>query len=100
MLETLAEYLEKQDAPKFKSQIELIMKIGGRNSQFYAACYHIAKVMLVRASDKQRCVLIHGDPDTGKSWIANFMKNIFDSYYEDETKEMYDMHCSRNQARK
>ena len=96
MMESLEEYLVKQNAQKFTSELELLAKIGGRNSQFYAACYYIAKVMLLRVNDKQRGVLIHGDPDTGKSWIANFMRNIFDSYYEDETKEVYDMHCSRN----
>ena len=90
-MESLEEYLVKQNAQKFTSELELLAKIGGRNSQFYHACYAIAKTMLARVNDKQRCVILHGDPDTGKSWIADFMRKIFDAYYEDETKEIYDM---------
>ena len=65
-------------------------KIGDNKSQYYNACYQIARVMLCPESEKRRCVILHGDTDTGKSRIADYMRTIFESYYKHETRGIHD----------
>ena len=90
MLETLMDYMEKNEIPKLESGYEMTGLIGGPNKQYYAACYEIVKVMLLCKDNKRRCVVFHGIANTGKSWIAKIMNRIFNSYMKQETKGMYD----------
>ena len=68
----------------------MVVMIGGPKSQYYHACYHIARVMLVPEIEKMRCVIFHGLSNSGKSRIAAYMNDIFDSHYKNETRGQYD----------
>ena len=100
MIDTLDEYVENKQLEKLTSKLQLMETIGGPNSQYYNACYTIAKVMMLCEDDKQRSVLFHGISDSGKSQIAKFMRDIFDSHYKKETKSIYDEKISRQEAHK
>ena len=56
--------------------------------------------MLAVKSKKQRCVIFHGISGSGKSSIAEFMKNIFESHFKNETKGIFDELISNNEAHK
>ena len=100
MMETLTRYMELNGIPRINHEIELIMKIGGRHSQYYSACYAMAKVMLVGDGEKRRCVIIHGCSDSGKSYIARFAEKIFDAYWKNDTKGMFDEKITVEQQNK
>ena len=67
MLDTLKQYKLMQKIPRLTGLIDLTTKIGDMNSQFYRACYAITKVMLLGEGVKRRCVIFHGEPDSGKT---------------------------------
>ena len=98
MIQTLNEYITRQEIPQLNSVDELIALIGDKNGQYYAACYYITQVMLLRVSDKMRCVLLHGTSDSGKSHIAKIMARIFISYMMYETQGMFDAKISEFEA--
>ena len=98
MMETLNEYINKYEIPKLNSVDELMALIGDRNSQYYAACYYITQVMLLRMRDKMRCVIIHGTSDSGKSHIAKIMSRIFIAFMMFETRGIYDQQMSELEA--
>ena len=54
--------------------------------------------MLIVDWQKRRCVILHGDADTGKSHIAKIMDKIFDSYMKNETKTNFDEKISNQEA--
>ena len=47
MQETLCEYLRETDTPELKAESDLMTKLGGPKSQYYEACYKMAKVMII-----------------------------------------------------
>jgi len=98
MLDTLMEYMEKNEIPKLESGYEMTGLIGGPNKQYYAACYAIVKVMLLAMEDKRRCVILHGIADTGKTWITKIMHRIFKSYWKNETRGIYDEKITDREA--
>ena len=90
MIETLIDYMQTANLQRHFDEFDLIDKLGDRKSQYYNACYQIARVMLAPESQKRRCVILHGDTDTGKSKIAEYMRAIFKSYYKNETRGIHD----------
>ena len=100
MLDTRKEYIEKNNIRRLNSQIDLIMKIGGKHSQFYSACHALTNVMLLRKSVKRHCVIFYGEPDSGKTWISKFMHNIFDSHWKQQPKGIFDEKISPHEANK
>jgi len=85
MLDTLKRYLWRKDALRYRSEIDVISKIGGPSSQYYHACYAIARTMLVPESEKRRCVIVTGVSGSGKTVIAKFLKDIFKAYWKEDT---------------
>ena len=100
MLDTLKQYKLMQKIPRLTGLIDLTTKIGDMNSQFYRACYAITKVMLLGEGVKRRCVIFHGEPDSGKTWISKFMREIFESHWKQETKSIFDEKISQQEANK
>ena len=90
MIDTLREYIDREEIEKITEEEDLIMKIGGKRSQYYAACHAIAEVMLNVYDEKRRCVIFHGISDSGKSFIADLMEEIFDSHKKNDTKDKFD----------
>ena len=76
------------------------MKIGGKRSQYYTACHAIAEVMLNVYDGKRRCVIFHGVSGSGKSEIADMMRDIFDAHYKNETKDKFDALITPEEANK
>ena len=62
--------------------------IGGRDSVYYEALYHLADVMLQGEIDlkKQRCVILHGAANSGKSRLGKYMAKIFITHKKLEIK--------------
>ena len=56
--------------------------------------------MLVALDQKKRCVLFHGTPNSGKTWIARYMHNIFESHWLQQTKEIYAQHMTEADTRR
>ena len=100
MMETLEKYIQNVKAREFGEAIEVHSKIGSAASQYYNACYSIAKKMLVGDGTKGKCVILHGIADSGKSYIADFMYRIFDSYSKNEPKGIFDEPITPEEANK
>ena len=100
MMETLENYRQTFNVQELGEAIEVYSKIGSTESQYYNACYSIAKKMLVGDGTKGRCVIIHGIADSGKSYIADFMYRIFDSYSKNEPKGIFDEPITPEEANK
>ena len=98
MIDTLNQFIEKEQAEQLTSFSDLKDKIGGSESQYYHACYAIAQTMLLEEDDKQRCVIFNGLSGSGKTVIASFMHHIFDSHFENETKSLYNEKITREEA--
>ena len=60
----------------------------------------MTKVMLLESHEKQRCVIFHGKAGSGKTRLARYTANIFDSYWKNETRGMYDERISPEEAHK
>ena len=60
----------------------------------------MAKLMLVGTNEKKRCVIMHGRASSGKTWIARYMANIFESHWKSEVKGIYDERITQNEAHK
>lgn len=56
--------------------------------------------MLLGESEKQRCVIFHGKAGSGKSRLARYTANIFESHWKNETKGIYDEKISPEDAHK
>ena len=56
--------------------------------------------MVVGADEKKRCVIMHGRSSSGKTWIARYTNNIFDSHWKSEVKGIYDERITPNEANK
>ena len=67
MIDTLNQFIEKEQAEQLTSFSDLKDKIGGSESQYYHACYAIAQTMLLEEDDKQRCVIFNGLSGSGKT---------------------------------
>ena len=90
MLDNLNTYITKHEIPKLQNADELYALIGDKTCQYYAACYYITEVMLLRLNNKRRCVLIHGTSNSGKTYIGDIMDRIFISYMMNETRGQFD----------
>ena len=75
-------------------------KLGGPKSQYYEACYQMAKVLLIKDDDKRKCVILHGRASSGKTWIARYTANIFQSHWKSEVKGIYDERLTPSEAHK
>ena len=102
MLDALNEFVTNVDGDRHIDEFNLQENLGTPLSQYYHACYAIARVMLVpeKYREKRKCVIFHGEVDSGKSRIAEYMKIIFDAHYKNETKGQYDEKISRKEAHK
>ena len=47
-------------------------------------------MMLIGEDEKKRCVIFHGRASSGKTWIARYTANIFESHWKSEVKGIYD----------
>ena len=74
--------------------------IGRKTSKYYHACYWMTKLMLLESHEKQRCVILHGRSGSGKTRLARYTAQIFDSYWKHETKGIYDERITRDEAHK
>ena len=100
MLDTLKEYMVDTDTCPLVDGADVVLKIGGRTSKYYHACYWMTKLMLLRRNEKQRCVILHGAPNSGKTRLARYTAQIFDSYWKHETKGIYDERITQDEAHK
>jgi len=98
MLETLNEYMANHEIPKLQNAEQLIALIGDNKCQYYAACYFITQVMLLRLDEKMRCVLCHGTSNSGKSYIGDIMHRIFISYLMNEVRGQFDVKMTQLDA--
>ena len=62
--------------------------IGGRDSVYYEALYHLVDTMLQGDIDlkKRRCVILHGESNSGKSRLGKYMAEIFITHQKLEIK--------------
>ena len=82
MLDTLKEYMVDTDTCPLVDGADVVLKIGGQTSKYYHVCYWMTKLMLLRRNEKQRCVILHGTSNSGKTRLARYSANIFDSYWK------------------
>jgi len=82
MLDTLKEYMVDTDTCELVDGADVVLRIGGLTSKYYHACYWMTKLMLLRSNEKQRCVILHGISNSGKTRLARYSANIFDSYWK------------------
>ena len=56
--------------------------------------------MLIGDDEKKRCVIFHGRASSGKTWIARYTANIFESHWKSEVKGIYDERLTPTDAHK
>ena len=49
--------------------------------------------MLLVLTEKQRCIIFYGISGSGKTWIAQFMRLIFDCHWKHQPKSIYEHRC-------
>jgi hypothetical protein len=80
MILTLKEYLEDLGCPPL-AFIDADKMLGGSGTAYYAICWSMAKVFLAEdLENKQRCVILTGAPNSGKSVITRYCEKIFESH--------------------
>jgi len=82
MIDTLNKYMDKEGIHPLVDGADVVSKIGGPESKYYQVCYWMTKLMLLGSNEKQRCVILHGISDSGKTRLAKYSANIFDSHWK------------------
>ena len=88
------------ETKRLDSHIDLIKLIGGPKSQYYHACYQIVKVMIIGDGEKRKTCLLHGTAGSGKTRIARYTGNIFETHWKNECKGIFDEKILREEAHK
>ena len=96
----MSEYIYDTGFSKLEDYATLRYKIGGPKSQYYHACYVLAKIMLIGDIEKRRGAVFYGAPGSGKTRIARYTSGIFESHWKNETKGIYEEKISMQDAHK
>ena len=57
----------------------------------YEVCHVITVTLLLGKPDKKRrCIILTGEPNSGKSTLGRYTAGIFESHYKKETRSIFD----------
>ena len=81
---------------------EILLKhLSGIESPYYDIVRNLAEILILGEKDKKRrCLIFHGESDSGKTHIANYIRDIFDSYEYRDMRGIYSEKLSRKDAHK
>ena len=81
---------------------EILLKhLSGIESPYYDIVRNLAEILILGEKDKKRrCLIFHGESDSGKTHIANYIGEIFDSYEYRDMRGIYSEKLSRKDAHK
>ena len=100
MIQTLEAYCKNSDTEELSVE-QVIDKLGGHTSKYYQICQLMTRMYLQRdPNKKRRCMILSGVGNSGKSTIARYVSEIFDSHILSQAEGVFQEKMDKHDAHK